>query len=150
VPRKDTSADVKALLGQAGEQYRRPTSQPPATATETEPSEAAPEAPTTPSAPPASQREVIELRPEQSSHEARTTASTRAPRPTTKSAATADEAAQNAPRTIRLSQPKANDLRGAWINARLAGEVLLTYQDFADRIVATGLRADAERLRAQH
>ena len=30
------------------------------------------------------------------------------------------------------------------------GEVLLTYQDFADRIVATGLRADAERLRAQH
>lgn len=47
--------------------------------------------------------------------------------------------AENAPRTLRLSQPMANALREAWLDAK-RDDVLLTYQDFADQVVRTGLR----------
>jgi hypothetical protein len=52
---------------------------------------------------------------------------------------------QQAPRTIRLSQNMANQLREAWIEARRSGDVLLSYQDFADDIIDQGLAADARR-----
>lgn len=47
--------------------------------------------------------------------------------------------AQNAPRTLRLSQTMANTLRAAWLEAKRE-DVLLTYQDFADQVVKMGLR----------
>jgi hypothetical protein len=52
---------------------------------------------------------------------------------------------QQAPRTIRLSQNMANQLREAWIEARRSGDVLLSYQDFADDIIDQGLAADNRR-----
>jgi hypothetical protein len=44
-----------------------------------------------------------------------------------------------APPTLRLSQPIAEALRTAWLAAK-RDRVLLTYQDFAGEIIATGLR----------
>ena len=58
---------------------------------------------------------------------------------------TSTETDQAAPRTIRLSQAMANQLREAWIDARRAGDVLLSYQDFADDIIDQGLAADSRR-----
>jgi hypothetical protein len=55
------------------------------------------------------------------------------------------DTAQQAPRTIRLSQNMANQLREAWIEARRSGDVLLSYQDFADDIIDQGLTADSRR-----
>jgi hypothetical protein len=55
------------------------------------------------------------------------------------------DTAQQAPRTIRLSQGMANQLREAWIDARKSGDVLLSYQDFADDIIDQGLAADNRR-----
>ena len=49
------------------------------------------------------------------------------------------DSAENAPRTLRLSQPMANGLREAWLVAK-RDDVLLTYQDFADQVVRAGLR----------
>jgi hypothetical protein len=43
-----------------------------------------------------------------------------------------------APPTLRLSQPIAQALRSAWLTAK-RDRVLLTYQDFAGEIIATGL-----------
>jgi hypothetical protein len=43
-----------------------------------------------------------------------------------------------APPTLRLSQPTAQALRSAWLTAK-RDRVLLTYQDFAGEIIATGL-----------
>lgn len=45
---------------------------------------------------------------------------------------------EDAPRTLRLSQPTANALRQAWLEAK-RDDLLLTYQDFADRVVRAGL-----------
>jgi hypothetical protein len=42
------------------------------------------------------------------------------------------------PPTLRLSQPIAQALRSAWLTAK-RDRVLLTYQDFAGEIIATGL-----------
>jgi hypothetical protein len=39
----------------------------------------------------------------------------------------------------------ANQLRDAWIQARMAGDVLLTLQDFTDDIIDQGLTAEARR-----
>ncbi len=49
-------------------------------------------------------------------------------------------ASLNAPRTLRLSQPVANELRAAWLEARKAGDVLLTQQDHARRVISRGLK----------
>ncbi|MEO7195627.1 MAG: hypothetical protein ABIZ05_12550 [Pseudonocardiaceae bacterium] len=54
-----------------------------------------------------------------------------------------DESASRAgspvPRTLRLSQPTAEALRGAWLTAK-RDRVLLTYQDFAGEVITAGLR----------
>jgi hypothetical protein len=42
------------------------------------------------------------------------------------------------PRTLRLAPPTAEALRTAWLAAK-RDRVLLTYQDFAGEIIATGL-----------
>jgi hypothetical protein len=42
------------------------------------------------------------------------------------------------PRTLRLALPTAQALRSAWLTAK-RDRVLLTYQDFAGEIIATGL-----------
>jgi hypothetical protein len=49
-----------------------------------------------------------------------------------------------APPTLRLSQPIAEALRTAWLTAK-RDRVLLTYQDFAGEIIATGLRGGVRR-----
>jgi hypothetical protein len=58
----------------------------------------------------------------------------RSPAPATPSA----PGAPPAPPTLRLSQPSAQALRSAWLIAK-RDRVLLTYQDFAGEIIATGL-----------
>ena len=58
----------------------------------------------------------------------------RTPAPATPSA----PAEPTAPLTLRLSQPTAQALRSAWLTAK-RDRVLLTYQDFAGEIIATGL-----------
>lgn len=53
-----------------------------------------------------------------------------------------EQSGDNAPRTLRLSQPMANALREAWLLTKRE-DVLLTYQDYADRVVRDGLRANS-------
>ena len=64
----------------------------------------------------------------------------RSPAPTEAPAATdlSAPAELTAPPTLRLSQPIAEALRTAWLAAK-RDRVLLTYQDFAGEIIATGL-----------
>ena len=53
-----------------------------------------------------------------------------------------------APRTLRLAFPTAHALRTAWLAAK-RDRVLLTYQDFAGEITATGLRGGPGAAAAQ-
>jgi len=46
-----------------------------------------------------------------------------------------------APRTLRLSQDAADELRAAWLEEKRHGEdVLLSLQEFASRVLADGMR----------
>jgi hypothetical protein len=54
----------------------------------------------------------------------------------------------HAPRTLRLSQAVASQLRAAWLEARRADDVLLTQQDHARSVISRGLRAAGARRRA--
>ncbi|MGH3808419.1 MAG: hypothetical protein ACRDRU_17710, partial [Pseudonocardiaceae bacterium] len=51
----------------------------------------------------------------------------------------ASTAGSPVPRTLRLSQPTAEALRGAWLRAK-RDRVLLTYQDFAGEVITAGLQ----------
>jgi len=53
---------------------------------------------------------------------------------------------RNAPRTHRLDQATANNLRAGWLAARRRGEVTISQQEYAGRIIALGLAAEAQQL----
>jgi hypothetical protein len=52
-------------------------------------------------------------------------------------------ARDNAPRTLRLDQAIANQLRAAWLEARRSGELLLSQQAHAGRVLTRGLAGAA-------
>jgi hypothetical protein len=56
------------------------------------------------------------------------------------------EQEQNAPRTTRLDQKTANDLRAGWLDARRRGELTISQQEYAGRIISLGLAAEARQL----
>ncbi len=136
MPKKDTSANVLGMLSTAGAQHR------PAPVRQDEAS-------------PHHTAEVVELpaqHPDPSPAAPEASPSRPQPRrePPTRPAeppAVEPEAEVNAPRTHRLDQRTANDLRAAWLAARRRGEVTISQQDYAGRIIALGLAAEARQLK---
>jgi hypothetical protein len=156
VPKKDAVGSVTSMLSTAGQRYR-PSDETPAragspaapgpveevykaTAEPVRPDHLAPV-----HTPPVGEESAATSQPEphhRAPADAASTPSTRRTRPA-RSAAKVDPQADNAPRTIRLSQPRANTLRDAWLQAK-RDDLLLTYQDFADRVVDAGLNKLSE------
>lgn len=125
--KKDTTDAVLSMLGDRGASFR-PTGNPPPA--QREPVESAKEEvhapePVSPSSPPVRSRSSV--------------ATARRARKSQVKPAVKSDPTENAPRTLRLSQPMANSLREAWLDAK-RDDVLLTYQDFADQVVRAGLR----------
>lgn len=54
-------------------------------------------------------------------------------------AATEPRGARRAAKTLRLQQGVANTLRQAWLHEKRTGDLLLTYQEFAGRVITRGL-----------
>src|SRR5512144_470281 len=124
VAKKDTSETIRAMLGEQGTRYR-PSAQ-----------SAAAQAPKEPVNRPEEPPPVTTVTPAIASEPPHptTTTSRRARARQAPSQVPDEQSGGNAPRTLRLSQPMANALREAWLLAKRE-DVLLTYQDFADRIV---------------
>jgi hypothetical protein len=132
VPKKDTAASVLSMLSTQGEQLR-PTSSPDAGLEQ-------------------SDADVHDIAPRETSpggsgRQARTRSRRAAQTAEVQEAPAAPEpAVENAPRTHRLDQATANNLRAAWLAARLRGEVTISQQEYAGRIIALGLAEEARRL----
>ena len=124
--KKDTTESVLAMLGTRGPSFRPSGDLAPAPRTEQviEERELAPRAEAV--VPPATAA-------------AKTATTARRARKQLPKSSPAPDPEENAPRTLRLSQPMANSLRNAWLAAKRE-DVLLTYQDFADQVVRAGLR----------
>ncbi len=151
MPKKDTAASVLGMLSSAGAQHR-----PPPALVEPEHRQ---------------DRTVVDLPPQEASlethveeHQAARTP-TRHPRRATSTPDVTSEATSgaselpevdppvqlaevNAPRTHRFDQKTANNLRAGWLAARRRGEVTISQQEYAGRIIALGLAAEASQLAA--
>jgi hypothetical protein len=70
----------------------------------------------------------------------------RSEQPPVSQPAAGEEPVENAPRTHRLDQVTANNLRAGWLAARRRGEVTISQQEYAGRIIALGLAEEARQL----
>jgi len=129
VPKKDTSANVLSMLSTQGEQLR-----PAVTSRTTEVDEQ----------PTAAVHELSPQQPADSGSGGRTRL--RGSAKPEELQVEAEPPVENAPRTHRLDQRTANNLRAAWLAARLRGEVTISQQEYAGRIIALGLAAEARQL----
>lgn len=142
MPKKDTSANVLGMLSTAGAQHR--------------PAPARAElAPTGDAAivdlpsPDAASSQTAPQAPGQSSPSRGGARRPRAAQDVTTASASpvlVEAVENNAPRTHRLDQATANNLRSGWLEARRRGELTISQQEYAGRIIALGLAAEARRL----
>lgn len=141
VPKKDTSASVLGMLSTAGTRHRPATSAEPEAEPETEArivDLTPPEAPTEAGAP--------AQRPLPASEQAEAPEAAHSVPAALEAAAPPKSTEDNAPRTHRLDQATANNLRAGWLAARRRGELTISQLEYAGRIIALGLAAEARQL----
>jgi len=155
VPKKDVHGSVLSMLSNAGERNRppataaRPATSSPNTTTDS-PAGVAVESPEqlteeVPVAAPATAQAAPQRRRAPSRRAAQPEAAPTPLRPTETPSEPA-EPVENAPRTHRLDQATANELRRRWLEARRRGEVTISQQDYTGRILALGFAAEDAQL----
>lgn len=148
MPKKDTSANVLGMLSTAGSLHRPAAAVAPAPAQDTVSGQSEQDARVvdlTPPEPPSETRSPAQ-RPRSAPEPVEPPAATQiAPAPP-EAVSPAKPTEDNAPRTHRLDQTTANNLRAGWLATRRRGEVTISQQEYAGRIIALGLAVEARQL----